>query len=374
MSKVEDLLQATIREEMKRPLTFLVLILGLTALVSTGVAELEMSSDLKKQLPEVNAIQVDEKASEIAGSEQLLFIYRLDPSEIEETPDIRRPSIIESMKGLEESLEDKPRITGVQGPSSVFASGNVPETLEGVKMVFSQGPADRFFNDDYTAAYMLAETRFPSSEEDINEFESDVRDTVEDASKPGDVEVMVTGQPMLRTEITDLLRQDLGYTTGLAALGLVIVSFAYTRSVKKAFQIVAPLALAMLWLFGTAGFLGIPITISTVIVGAMVMGLGMEYGSFLVERFHETAGSRRDALRESVPLAGDSITGSASTAVIGFSTLAFATIPMIRDMGQMLALGVFYALTLTLFFGPLFILYTERLEGKIQTMIDDRLS
>ncbi len=366
MSAIEGLLDKTVRFEVEHSVLSIGVIIVLTLLVGSGISGLQMSSDMKQQLPDVESMQVDDKvSSQFGGSSSVVFIYRIDFDRTniqKDATDIRNPEIFSSMKNLEQSLEDHPRVTSVRSPTTPF--GQIPGTLQGVKTVLDRSPgSEGFFNDDFTASYLVAQTDFPSREQEIKGFESDLEEKVSETARPGNIEIRMAGQPILRSEINDLLRQDLKYTTGIAAFGLFFISVLYTRSFVQAVQIVTPLAVAMIWLFGVAGFAGIPITISTVVVGAMVMGLGMEYGSFLVERFDELKAREQDieeALKVSVPLAGDSIAGSSSTAVLGFSTLALATIPMIRQMGIMLALGVFLALVHSLFLGPLIILYSEK--------------
>jgi predicted RND superfamily exporter protein len=109
--------------------------------------------------------------------------------------------------------------------------------------------------------------------------------------------------------------------------------------------------------------LGIPLTIATIALGAMILGLGVEYGSFITERIIEEKkkqGSIEEGLREAVPTTGLAILGSSTTTVVGFSALLVASISFIRDLGLTLSLGITLTLVSALVITPAMILEYER--------------
>jgi len=59
----------------------------------------------------------------------------------------------------------------------------------------------------------------------------------------------------------------------------------------------APLFLGLLWTLGAMGLLGIPLTIATIALGSMLLGLGVEYGSFISERIAEETKKKRPGRR-----------------------------------------------------------------------------
>lgn len=384
MSKIEKQLERVVDFENSYTWFSAIFILFLTVFMVSGASDLEMSSDMKQQLPQhLDTMQLEDQVeSEIGGSEGLIFVYQVDHGNTDfQNPyetDIRNPSTLESMQELTEDLENHPRIDNVQGPQEFFGPGHIPETLEGSKTVLSQSElTNQFFNDDYSGAYLFAETNFPATESDINEFNEDVEEIIDSTSTPSNVDLSVTGQAELRTEIAELLREDLTYTTGLAVAGLFALILTFKRSVKETFEVTTPLILAVLWLIGAAGHLGIPITITTVIVGPLVIGLGTEYGAFMTERYYEIKEENPDwstskILNKSVPLAGSSILGSATTATAGFLTLLVATIPMIRELGLLLGLGLIFCFALTVTTAPLTARFTEKTDEIFQNFISAR--
>jgi len=107
-----------------------------------------------------------------------------------------------------------------------------------------------------------------------------------------------------------------------------------------------PLLLTVVWTLGTMGWLRIPLSIGTVGIGAMILGLGVEYGIFVIKRYEEEkrkGKSPEEILGVVVPGVGLNITGSATTTIAGFLALLLATMPMVQKMGSTLALGIFYS-------------------------------
>ena len=114
------------------------------------------------------------------------------------------------------------------------------------------------------------------------------------------------------------------------------------------------------------GLLGIPISLSTVIVGAVIIGLGVEYGIFMVSRYYEERERRTSAesLKIAITNIGSSTFGSAATTAAAFFALTLSAMPMIQDLGQTLALGIIYCWIAAVIVNPCFIVFEERIESK----------
>jgi predicted RND superfamily exporter protein len=98
----------------------------------------------------------------------------------------------------------------------------------------------------------------------------------------------------------------------------------------------------------------------------MLLGLGVEYGVFVVSRYKEERDknfSQLDSLKTTVHGIGTAVIGSGLTTIVGFGVLSFATMPMIQHLGQTLALGIAYCLLAALFVNPVLILLVEDYES-----------
>jgi hypothetical protein len=94
----------------------------------------------------------------------------------------------------------------------------------------------------------------------------------------------------------------------------------------------------------------------------MILGLGVEYGVFMLSRYHEERiqnKSQEDSIMISVPAVGSGILGSGLTTTMGFLALTLSFIPMLQDLGLSLALGIFYSLISAVLISPLIFMVLE---------------
>lgn len=107
-------------------------------------------------------------------------------------------------------------------------------------------------------------------------------------------------------------------------------------------------------IFGVAHVLDVYYISSTIVLVAM-LGAGCDYCIFILARYREERKKGLDhhaALKESVTWAGESITTSGISVIIGFGTMSICSFSMISTMGIILASGVVLALLAALTFIP----------------------
>jgi len=133
----------------------------------------------------------------------------------------------------------------------------------------------------------------------------------------------------------------------------------------------APLFLGLLWTLGAMGLLGIPLTIATIALGSMLLGLGVEYGSFISERIAEETKERglEEGITTTVPNTGKAVLGSSTTDLVGFLALLLASISFMRDLGITLALGEVLTLTAALVLTPALIIKYERWKQTVRKKV-----
>ena len=101
-----------------------------------------------------------------------------------------------------------------------------------------------------------------------------------------------------------------------------------------------PLAFSLIASLGTMGILGLPLSIPSLMLAPIVVGLGMDYGLYLVrsyQRFGTASHPNSKAFRVAVLLGGLST-------LIGTGSLAMSEHTVLRSAGVSTFLGIFYAL------------------------------
>ena len=370
--------------------------LVLTVFLGYGATGLRFQGDLEKEMPQDLPVFVlqDKIASEFRGEEYLVVAVCLDrETGAKDLPhDIRDPRVVASVVELHERLEAESSIEKVMSVAPLFqGEGGVPPDLEGVKKRLASASgsgAESFFNDDFSIMLVYVSPLAGLSEEKVRAVTEMIQNDVDAITKPAGVKYKITGVAPLIIELLRLMREDMKFTTAVAAAIIFGLLALLERSFSKGFLVFLPLIFGITWTFGTMGFLGIPISISTVMIGAVIIGLGVEYGIFMVSRYYEErwgkrgrgrkegkerkeekegkegkAGkSSREALRVAVTNIGASTFGSAATTIAAFLALTLSVMPMIQHLGQSLALGIFFCWIAAVLVNPCFIVFEERLE------------
>ena len=342
----------------------------LTVFLGYGVTDLHFQGNIEKEMPQdlpVFALQ-DKIASKFRGEEFIIIAVCLnEETGAKDIPyDIRDPKVIESVVELHERLEAESSIEKVQSVAPFFQE-SVPDDLEEMKKKLASIPgAESFFNDDFSIMLVYASTAGGLSEEKVKEARDILQNDIDAITKPAGVEYKVTGAAPIIFEIVRLMREDMVFTTLVAAVIIFGLLALLERSLTKGFLVFLPLIFAITWTFGTMGFLGIAISISTVMIGAVIIGLGVEYGIFMLSRYYEERERHAspEALKIAVSNIGASTFGSAATTTAAFLALTLSAMPMIQHLGETLALAIIFCWLAAAVVNPCFVVFEERVEAR----------
>jgi uncharacterized protein len=156
-----------------------------------------------------------------------------------------------------------------------------------------------------------------------------------------DLRFVVSGSPTLTLSVADAVFNALRLLVPLALLAVLIVGLLALGTSMLLTILVA--ALAALWTAGIAGFVGLPVTPGTLVVLPVVLGLATDYFIQSVNRVMDTDGT----LEERIALATGRVlpsTGLAAAATAaGMLAFVVSGIPLVRQFGLFMAIGVVMA-------------------------------
>jgi predicted RND superfamily exporter protein len=342
----------------------------ITVFLGYGMTLLQFQGDLTKEMPQdLPVFELGDKLSSTFKGEEFLVIAVCldDESGAKDIPrDIRDPGIIKSVVELHERLEAEPLIEGVRSVAPVFQR-DVPEDTEGVIRVLASVPgSEQFFNRDSSTMLVYAFTAAGTDEEKVAEIREIIQQDIDSITTPAGVNYKITGIAPLIAEVVRLLKSDIVFTTFTAAIVIFALLMVLERSFSRGFIVFLPLIFTIIWTFGTMGLLGINISVTTGVIGAILLGLGVEYGIFMVSRYYEerTRYEPAEALKIAVSNIGASTFGSGTTTAAAFFALTLSVMPMVQHLGQTLALGIVYCWLAATLINPCFILFEERLKSR----------
>jgi len=162
---------------------------------------------------------------------------------------------------------------------------------------------------------------------------------------------------------THKLWLDLAYYEGALArsflLSLVLnflVLLAVWRAARPALVAMVPLAFATVLAFGFMPLFGVYLNAMTIGVGAIVVGLGIDYPIHIVERFREERrnglAARRAAERALATMGPHLLAGMLTTA-LGFCATLVLMLPISQSFGLLTAAGVLLVYLASLYLLPL---------------------
>src|SRR3954447_19388573 len=196
-----------------------------------------------------------------------------------------------------------------------------------------------FFPDERHAQMIV---RLPGNQ-DI-EDEGKAADFVKEATSHLAFEgasITTTGAPVLLKDINDYLTGGM-LTLGAIAVVIMVLILLLLFGVRWRLLPMGVILLGVLWAFGLAGYLGIPLTIVTIAGLPVMLGVGIDYAIQMHARVEEEVIIDRadHPIQETARNLGPALLVVTFDAVFAFAALRFSKVPMIRQFGLLLAVGI----------------------------------
>ncbi|HEX7408243.1 MAG TPA: MMPL family transporter [Candidatus Binatia bacterium] len=174
----------------------------------------------------------------------------------------------------------------------------------------------------------------------------------------GNLRPILASRSLLEEELGAVLRRELARFFVLGLVGnflLLLISFG---SVGLAVAVLAPVVLVVIALFASMWATGIALDPVNLIVTALIFGIGVDYGVYIVARARER-GSAPAAIRYT----GRAVVVTALATITGFGFLGLSRYPALATMGLLTGLGLFLCLALSIILLPALMKLLWRNEG-----------
>lgn len=148
-----------------------------------------------------------------------------------------------------------------------------------------------------------------------------------------------TGTPVMNLEYIDLLMKSYIQASFYAAGVILLLIFLLFRNLKDLVLTLLPLGLGVLWLFGALGLFHIQLDPANIVTMPMILGIGVAYGVYVMDRYREEGGVRIFASST-----GKAVVLSALTTLFGFGSMLFGQYRGLVSLGMVMSLGVIFNL------------------------------
>ncbi len=178
-----------------------------------------------------------------------------------------------------------------------------------------------------------------------------------------DIEGFFTANPLLKinttvissTKLVNAISNSLGMNMaillGLSVVAMIVILLGIFR-VRWRLLSLLMVGISALWTFGLMGYFSVPLTMATMAVLPILIGLGIDYSIQFHNRYQEEltrSKSVGDAIINSMSRILPTVGIALLATIIGFITLYISEVPMIRDFGMMLAVGIVLSYVVGLF-------------------------
>ncbi|MCW7071210.1 MAG: MMPL family transporter [Methanophagales archaeon] len=308
-------------------------------------------------------------ADQFAGSFATVTIaVQTDPkyANSDEVRDVRDPEVLRYVDLLAERAKLVYGVVGAESAADVVKEANggrIPASLRTVKSVLKNNEAAEqrmrnFISDDYA----LTVVRLNLLEEvDAEETVEELREVI-NIKKPRGVSVELSGDPVQDVTLQELAGETMGKTSLVSFALIILILIIVFTSIKYGLIPLLTIGFGLIWAYGTLVLVGFKITPQTSGVMTMIMGIGIDFGIQVTKRFRYELRTqkREDAMVNTLRNVFYPMTITTLAAVVGFKCLSLGQLPVMADMGTMMAGGVLFCMAAALTIVPAVLVLLER--------------
>ena len=251
---------------------------------------------------------------------------------------------------------------------------NDMRSIHGVTQVMSPLQREGLIDDRKQNAVITAYTYVGDSGGEMDRIFNEIEDEAK-YERPEGVETEISGVPAVQQRLSSMVARDKNVTT-MISLGLVflITLGLFQGSFSSALMPLIVVGLSVVWLYGTMGYLGIPLSTLAGSVAALVIGIGIDYSVHILNtyRFHRRDNNVGEALSEAVGETGVAIVATSITTISAFMAFLSGMMPEMHRFGLIMSIGIGYALLFSFFLLPSVFVLEEKAMKKIHESIDWR--
>lgn len=252
--------------------------------------------------------------------------------------DIRYPTYLRYIKVLTQQAEHATNVASVTSISQEAKNGQerLPNTLTEAKTLLSAGD---LISEDYRISLIKIELYEGLSSEEILRQLREILDTV---PQPPGIKARLIGGLAVQYEQDAVFGPDSTRTSLIALAGIIVFLFILTRSFKGTFFPITTVILSVIWTLGLSGVFRIPFNNITSSVITMTIGIGIDFGIQLYNRyvFELQRHDKRKAMEETLANVLTPMLITVVAAVIGFRAMIFGELNIMGDLGATMSFAI----------------------------------
>ncbi|MBN2110022.1 MAG: RND family transporter [Methanosarcinaceae archaeon] len=189
-------------------------------------------------------------------------------------------------------------------------------------------------------------------EENKQRVLSQVERAIDVVDFPAGTTAIATGDPAFMIAMSEEMSSGLSSMLILAFILMIFALLIVFRHVRWSLMPIPVVLIGLIWTFGAMGFLRIPMTMASMAVFPILIGLGADYAIQFHNRVEEELAKGecvREAIIDTIKHTGPAVGSAVAATCLGFIALLISPVPMIQDFGKMSLIGVLLCYLVSMF-------------------------
>lgn len=348
------------------------IITGISAYFSSTITTKNM--DYRDMLPEdrdtIHALFAIEEG--LGGTETAMIAIELDSqyANSNESRDIRELEILEyidKLSKLSDEIEDVESVSSITTIMRASNNGELPKSKTEINNFISNNPqSNQYVSSDYQMALIRLRLR---DDFDDKQILKEIEDTISLIPKEEGVVVSPAGQALTSAAVNNEIGGDIAKTGQLSMIGIIIILLLLFRSIIFGLTPLSTILIGVVWAFGYLGLTGIGISSITSGAISMIMGVGIDFGIQIVNRFkEELQKTKEEAKAMEITLNNVIIPMGTTTisALIGFTAMSMGELTVMKDLGSILSYGIAACFLASISIVPVLLILILRFYKKVK--------
>lgn len=178
---------------------------------------------------------------------------------------------------------------------------------------------------------------------------------------PENVKIYITGEPVIADSISEYMIKDINLLLPLVFIVVILTLYFSFKNISGVFYPLLAVILSIIWAVGFMAYCNVPINIVSTVLPVLLVAVGSAYGIHFMNHYFLSKGNDKlKIIKENVIGVGLAISMAGLTTVAGFGSLVTSSFIPIRHFGIFTAIGVFFALIITLYIIPSILLVDKK--------------
>lgn len=339
----------------KRPKTIILIaiILMLVSLQGAGLIENKSGTDTFVKKGSETYQNYDHLYKQNFGSEVIVVLVDSD--------DVRQSNVLEAIDKFDMIIAEDKDVENVLSLASLVKSAassatgreEIPDDSTILTLIdnLPSTYVDTFMPDTTHTVVMV---QMPGSitQDNKQRLLGEVEKTIALVDFPSGTTAIATGDPAFSIAMSEEMSSSLSSMLVLAFILMIIGLLIVFSHVRWCLLPIPVILVGLIFTFGAMGFLSIPMTMASMAVFPILIGLGADYAIQFQNRIEEELSkgeSAEDAVIDTIKHTGPAVATAVVATCLGFGALFISPVPMIQDFGKMSLVGVLLCYLVSMF-------------------------